>query len=59
MATNLAEPRDIKKIILHGGDNFHIPLERVHQMIALEDSELIEFSTHDSPEDSFRVIKGN
>lgn len=46
-------------IILEKGDNFHIPIGRVHQIIAIEDTELFEFSTEDFIEDSYRLIKGN
>jgi quercetin dioxygenase-like cupin family protein len=41
------------------GMNFHIPRGLIHQMIALEDSELFEFSTEHFDEDSYRVIKGD
>lgn len=53
---------DIEKaqeIILNAGDHFHIPIGMRHQMFALEDTELIEFSTHDSISDSIRIIKGD
>lgn len=45
--------------ILNRGDNFHVPPGRVHQMIALEDTELYEFSTTHYDEDSYRIIKGD
>ena len=41
------------------GMNFHIPQGLIHQMIALEDSELFEFSTEHFDSDSYRVIKGD
>lgn len=47
------------EIILTKGDSFHIPPGRVHQMIALEDAELFEFSTQHFDEDSYRIIKGD
>ena len=53
---------DIEKsqqIILNPGDKFDIPIGLRHQMIALEDSELFEFSTQHFEEDSIRVIKGD
>ena len=50
---------NVNQIILRQGDNFHIPPGRLHQMIALEDTELFEFSTQDFPEDSIRIIKGD
>ena len=46
-------------VILERGDNFHIPVGLRHQMIALEDTELFEFSTQHFDEDSYRVIKGD
>lgn len=47
------------KIILNKGDSFHIYPGLRHQMIALEDTELYEFSTEHFEEDSYRVIKGD
>jgi quercetin dioxygenase-like cupin family protein len=48
-----------KEIILKKGDKYHIYRGLRHQMIALEDTELFEFSTTDFSEDSIRVIKGD
>jgi quercetin dioxygenase-like cupin family protein len=45
--------------IMDPGDSFHIPVGLKHQMIALEDSELFEFSTEHLEEDSYRIIRGN
>ena len=45
--------------IMEPGDSFHVPVGLKHQMIALEDSELFEFSTEHFEEDSYRVIKGD
>ncbi len=45
--------------ILEPGMNFHIPVGLRHQMEALEDSELFEFSTQHFDEDSHRIIKGD
>lgn len=53
---------DINKstcIILKKGDVFHIPIRMIHQMEALEDTELFEFSTEHFEEDSYRIIKGD
>ena len=47
------------EIILNKGDNFHVYTGLRHQMIALEDTELFEFSTQHFDEDSYRVIKGD
>ena len=48
-----------KQIILNAGDNFHIYTGLRHQMLALEDSELFEFSTQHFDSDSHRIIKGD
>ena len=45
--------------ILEPGDKFHIYRGLRHQMIAVESSELFEFSTEHCDEDSYRVIKGD
>jgi len=47
------------KITLYPGDKFEIPPLLRHQMIAVEDSTLIEFSTEHFEEDSYRIIKGD
>ena len=49
----------LEVVILEKGDNFYIPPGRVHQMIALEDTELFEFSTEHRDSDSHRIIKGD
>jgi quercetin dioxygenase-like cupin family protein len=46
-------------IILTKGDKFHIYRGLRHQMLALEDTELFEFSTQHFDEDSYRIIKGD
>lgn len=48
-----------KEIVLQKGDNFHIYRGLRHQMIALEDTELFEFSTQHFDEDSHRIINGD
>ena len=45
--------------ILNPGDNFHVYRGLRHQMVALEDSELFEFSTEHFDSDSHRIIKGD
>ena len=45
--------------ILESGDNFHVPTGMRHQMEALEDTELFEFSTQHFDTDSYRIIKGD
>ena len=47
------------KIILNSGDKFHIYRGLRHQMFALEDTELFEFSTQHFDEDSCRLERGD
>jgi quercetin dioxygenase-like cupin family protein len=47
------------ELTLNAGDNFHVYTGLRHQMIALEDSELFEFSTQHFDSDSYRIIKGD
>jgi quercetin dioxygenase-like cupin family protein len=47
------------EIVLEKGDNFHVYRGLRHQMIALEDTELFEFSTQHFDSDSNRVISGD
>jgi mannose-6-phosphate isomerase-like protein (cupin superfamily) len=47
------------KTILKAGDKLHIPVGKRHQMMALMETKMFEFSTHDKPGDSIRVIKGD
>ena len=51
--------KNAKEIILERGDNFHVHVGLRHQMIALEDTELFEFSTQHFDSDSYRIIKGD
>ena len=48
-----------KSLILNSGDNFYVYPGLRHQMVALEDSDLFEFSTEHFDEDSYRVVKGD
>ena len=50
---------DAKEIILNKGDKFHIYRQLRHQMFALEDTELFEFSTQHFDEDSYRLERGD
>ena len=50
---------DAQEIILSRGDNFHVYRGLRHQMVALEDTELFEFSTQHFDEDSYRIVKGD
>ena len=45
--------------ILRPGDSFHVFRGLRHQMIALEDTELFEFSTQHFDSDSYRIEKGD
>ena len=49
----------VEETILTPGDVFEIPPRLAHQMIALEDSELFEFSTEHFEEYSHRIVKGD
>ena len=46
-------------VTLNPGDNFHVPVGLIHQMEAVKDTEMFEFSTQHFDEDSYRVIKGD
>ena len=48
-----------KQLILEPGESFHVYRGLKHQMIALEDSELFEFSTEHFDSDSYRIQKGD
>ena len=57
-----SEDDDITKasqIVLNPGDNFHVYRGLRHQIVALQDSELFEFSTQHFDSDSHRIIKGD
>jgi len=47
------------EMLLEKGDNFHVYRGLRHQMIALEDTELFEFSTQHFDSDSYRIQKGD
>lgn len=62
MLVKYSENDDIEKadeLVLNPGDNFHVYRGLRHRMIALEDSELFEFSTQHFDSDSYRLIKGD
>jgi quercetin dioxygenase-like cupin family protein len=48
-----------EKIVLQPGDSFHVPIGMRHQMVALEESELFEFSTQHFESDSYRIVRGD
>jgi quercetin dioxygenase-like cupin family protein len=45
--------------VLMAGESFHIPVGLIHRIIALENSEVFEFSTQHFDEDSYRLEKGD
>ena len=47
------------KILLVEGDKFHVPTKMRHQMYALKDTEIFEFSTTHYDSDSVRLKKGD
>ena len=48
-----------KEIIMNPGDAFHVYRGLRHRMIAIENSELFEFSTQHFDSDSIRIQKGD
>lgn len=48
-----------KELTLNPGENFYVYPGLRHQMHALEESELFEFSTQHFDSDSLRIIKGD
>jgi len=50
---------EAKELILYPGDSFDVPIGLRHQMIAIEESDLFEFSTQHFDSDSIRIIKGD
>lgn len=50
---------ELHVLVLEKGDSFHVPPGRVHQILAMEDAELFEFSTFHEDSDSYRIIKGD
>ena len=57
--SNFDDINEATELILARGDKFHVPRYLRHQMYALEDTELFEFSTQHFDEDSYRVINGD
>ena len=47
------------EVVLGPGDNFHVYRGLRHQILALEDTELFEFSTTHYDSDSHRIKKGD
>ena len=62
MIVKFSEADDLENaehIILNPGDNFHVYRGLRHQMVAIQDSELFEFSTQHFDSDSHRIQKGD
>ena len=62
MIVRYGEDDNIEKaeeLILEPGMNFYVYPGLRHQMEALENSELFEFSTEHFDDDSYRIIKGD
>ncbi len=54
--------KDISKseiVFLKEGDIFEVPVGLVHQMKAISDTKMFEFSTQHFDDDSYRVTKGD
>ena len=47
------------EVVLGPGENFHVRRGLRHRVIALEDTELFEFSTQHFDSDSYRIEKGD
>ena len=45
--------------LLRAGDSFYVPPGLIHQMEAIEDTDLYEFSTEHFDEDSYRIAPGD
>ena len=50
---------DADEVVLLAGDSFHIPVGIIHRIIAIDTSEVFEFSTQHFDEDSIRIEKGD
>ena len=51
--------KEANQVVLNPGEKFYVPTGLRHQMVALEESELFEFSTEHFDSDSYRIIKGD
>ena len=47
------------EFVLNQGENFHVHRGLRHQMLALEETDMFEFSTTHSESDSIRITKGD
>lgn len=55
----LIKSGQLEEKTLEAGDYFHVCPGLAHQIFALYDSEIIEFSTQHFENDSYRIIKGD
>ena len=58
-SNNDEDINNANEVILSKGDVWHVAVGQIHQMLALEDTELFEFSTEHFDSDSYRVTKGD
>jgi mannose-6-phosphate isomerase-like protein (cupin superfamily) len=47
------------EVVLKSGMSFHVPVGLRHQIIAVDDSRLFEFSTQHFESDSYRIVLGD
>ena len=57
--SELDDLENAQEVILEKGDRFHVHRGLRHQMKALKDTELFEFSTQHFDSDSYRIKKGD
>jgi quercetin dioxygenase-like cupin family protein len=50
---------EANEVILERGDKFHVYRGLRHQMFAMEDTDMFEFSTQHFDSDSHRIIRGD
>ena len=50
---------ELQELTLSRGESFHIEPFLLHQFEAIEDAEIVEFSTQHFEDDSIRVVKGD
>ena len=56
----ITDTAETKEVILNTADIWHNERLSLHQLMSLEDDSIIfEVSTHDDPEDSYRVAPGD
>jgi mannose-6-phosphate isomerase-like protein (cupin superfamily) len=54
-----ADAEAVEEFELEAGDCMDVPRGLIHQMEALEDAELLEFSTQHFDSDSYRLVRGD